>query len=170
MKIKTKDICTLGLGIALYVVLSATVKIPLIGHIHTDLGYVVFGVYLMLFGMPAVVVGAIGCVFESIIFSGWFPIGWFVGQIVIGIICGASFKRAQVIKDNKLRIVACIAVSVVALFVGVFLIKTIVECFLYQIPLGIKAVRNGIAFIADMPPMIIGVILGDRFRSRKQCY
>ena len=35
---KTKKIALLGMGIALYVVLGAMVKIPLIAHIQTDLG------------------------------------------------------------------------------------------------------------------------------------
>lgn len=34
---KLKLICNLGMGIALYTVLGMMVKIPLIGHIHTDL-------------------------------------------------------------------------------------------------------------------------------------
>ena len=36
----------LGIGIALYVVLSTVVIIPIINRIKLDLGYIVFGVYL----------------------------------------------------------------------------------------------------------------------------
>ena len=134
MKLKTRDICMLGFGIALYVVLSATVKIPLIGHIQTDLGYIAFGAYLMIFGTPAIVVGAVGCVVESLLFSGWMPVGWLIGQIVIGAICGVFFKKSQKIKSDKLRIVFCILMSIIALLIGIFFVKTIIECYLYQIP------------------------------------
>ena len=48
---RTKKITYLGMGIALYVVLSMTVKIPLINQIKTDFGYLAFGAFLNLFGM-----------------------------------------------------------------------------------------------------------------------
>lgn len=41
----TKKIAFLGIGIALYVVLSMTIKIPLVGHIQTDFGYVAYGAF-----------------------------------------------------------------------------------------------------------------------------
>ena len=47
---KIKMIAYYGLGIALYVVLGMAMKVPLIGHIGLDLGYVAFGCYLYLFG------------------------------------------------------------------------------------------------------------------------
>lgn len=40
-----RRICLVGLGIALYVALSMTVKIPLAGHASLGLGYIVFAVY-----------------------------------------------------------------------------------------------------------------------------
>ena len=40
----------MGIGIALYVVLGMMIKIPLIGHIQTDFGYVAYGTFLSLFG------------------------------------------------------------------------------------------------------------------------
>ena len=46
---RTKKITYLGMGIALYVVLSMTVKIPLINQIKTDFGYLAFGAFLNLF-------------------------------------------------------------------------------------------------------------------------
>lgn len=46
----TKKISITALGIALYVVLSMTVKIPLIAHISLDLGYIVFAFYCYHFG------------------------------------------------------------------------------------------------------------------------
>lgn len=55
---KTLNIARIGIGIALYVVLSMTLKIPIVGHIGLDLGYVVLAVYAYLLGcIPAMIVG-----------------------------------------------------------------------------------------------------------------
>ena len=53
---RTKKITYLGMGIALYVVLSMTVKIPLINQIKTDFGYLAFGAFLNLFCFPLLLV------------------------------------------------------------------------------------------------------------------
>ena len=42
----TKNIALLGIGTTLYVALSFMIKIPLISHIQTDLGYIAFGVMI----------------------------------------------------------------------------------------------------------------------------
>lgn len=165
-KLTTKNICNIGIGTALYVVLSATVKIPLIGHIQTDLGYVAFGVYLSLFGIIGTFVGALGCVIESLMFSGWFPVGWLLGQVFIGISCGAIFKTGSKIKNKTIKIIVYVVVATIAVFIGIGLIKTIVECYLYGIPFEVKFVKNLIAFVADTPPMILGILIGNQFKNK----
>ena len=157
---KVKTIAYFGIGIALYFILSMTVKIPLIGHIQTDLGYIAYGVFLYLFGIPALIIGVIGCLLESLLISGWIPIGWMLGQTLIGIICGYTYKK---FKSNWILIL----ISVIAVFIGVGLIKTIVECVLYDIPFAIKFFKNGIAVIADSIPLILGCFLGKTFENRK---
>lgn len=47
---KTKKMVILAVLTALYVALSAMMKIPFIGNISLDLGYIAFVVALMLFG------------------------------------------------------------------------------------------------------------------------
>ena len=42
MKEKIKKTCTIGMLTALYVVMSAFIKVPVFGHIVIDLGYFVF--------------------------------------------------------------------------------------------------------------------------------
>lgn len=165
-KFTTKDLCNIGIGTALYVVLSATVKIPLIGHIQTDLGYVAFGAYLSMFGILGTIVGALGCVIESALFSGWFPPGWLLGQIFIGIACGIVFKATDKLKSNKARIAIRIITAIISAFIGVGLIKTAVECYLYSIPFGVKFAKNFIAFVADAPPMILGVLIGNGLKKK----
>ena len=147
-----KRIALLGIGIALYVVLGFMVKIPLIAHIQTDLGYLVFGVMCAMVGWPAFIVGVLGALIESLIFSGWVPIGWMVGQALIGIICGLAFKHIKIKWVN-------IIIAIAAVFLGVAVCKTGIECALYDIPLLVKFPKNAIAFIADAVPMVMGYVL-----------
>lgn len=161
----TKYICAIGLGIALYVVLGFSLTIPLIGHIQSDLGYIAFGAFCMFFGPAGAIVGAAGCTIESLIFSGWFPIGWIVGQIFIGVSLGIVVNVTKRMK-NSVRMAVCIIASVAFVFIGVGIIKTAIECNLYLIPFSVKFIKNSIAFAADSPPMVIGILLGDKLKSK----
>lgn len=160
-----KMICCLGVGIALYVALSATVKIPLISHIQTDLGYIVFGAFCVWLGWKGLIVGAVGCMLESLIFSGWFPVGWIAGQILIGLICGISY-RALKDKSNWIKYVVSGLITVAAVFIGVAIIKTVIECAMFAIPFEAKMAKNSIAFVADTVPMILGMIIGHKLNNK----
>lgn len=151
----TRKIALIGILTALYVVLSFTVKIPLISHIQTDLGYIAFGVACASIGVPALIVGVLGSLFISLLTSGWVPIGWMLGQVLIGIICGLSYRKVKNMWAN-------IGITILAVFLGVAVIKTIVECNLYNIPLVVKFPKNTIAFIADTIPMIIGYLIATK--------
>ena len=151
----TKKIALIGILTALYVVLSFTIKIPLISHIQTDLGYVAFAVASVATGPVALVVGVLGCLFESLLISGWVPIGWMVGQAFIGIICGLSYKKINNIWIN-------IGITIFAVFLGVGVVKTVIECNLYSIPFAVKFPKNLIAFIADCVPMVAGYLLATK--------
>lgn len=167
MNSKTKLLCNLGIGIALYVALGMIVKIPLIGHISTDFGYIVFGAYLYIFGLPAVVIGVIGCLIESLLVSGWIPIGWILGQLEIGLVCGYLFKKGKIISNRFVKAIIYFLVICVSVTLGIGIIKTIVECFLYDIPFNVKIVKNMIATICDILTMSIGVWLACLLEKRK---
>ena len=156
----TKKLAYLGIGIALYVVLGCVMNIPLLvnSHLQTDLGYIAFGAYCCVFGWLGVFVGAVGCVIESMLISGWFPVGWLIGQIFIGISCGIIYKR----EDNK---VLNIIVTVASVFIGIAVIKTVIESALFGIPLSVKFAKNFVAFIADTIPMVVGLLLGYKLRK-----
>lgn len=157
---KLKLICNFGMGIALYTVLGMMVKIPLIGHIQTDLGYIAFGAYLYLFGAPAAIVGIVGCLFESFLVSGWVPIGWMLGQLVIGMICGFMLKRVDRYNQKSIKVLAIAALVTASVFLGIGFVKTIVECKLYSIPYEIKYAKNAVAATADVIPMLLGIYVG----------
>lgn len=161
----TKKISMLAMGIALYVVLSMTVKIPLIGHIQTDLGYIAYGVFLSFFGFPAILVGVLGCIIESLAFTGWFPVGWIFGQIFIGVMLSLCLPKILSMKNKVVEFFLVCLVSLVAVFIGVGLIKTIIESNIWGIPFPIKFMKNVVATLADTPPLIIGVLLSSRLKG-----
>ena len=154
---RTKKITYLGMGIALYVVLSMTVKIPLINQIKTDFGYLAFGAFLNLFGMEGTLVGVLGCIIANSFVGSAFPPGWVAGQLFIGLFCGYLLK-----KTDKLWLKALICVA--GVFIGIAVIKTVIEVALFAIPFNIKIIRNLVAFVADSIPMVLGVIISDKMK------
>lgn len=141
---------------SLYVVLSAMMKIPFIGAISLDLGYIALTVGCAMFGMWGAFIGAVGCGIESILFSPYgFSIGWFVANLIIGLGCGFVFKHTE--KTWK-RIIAII--FFVAL--GILVAKTGIECFLYNIPFEVKIIKSTVAFAIDTITMIIGLAVVKR--------
>ena len=144
-----------AIGVALYVALSMILKIPVIGHIGLDLGYIVLAVYCMKFGaVSGAIVGACGCTLVSLIMSGWFPPGWFVSNLVIGLICGKFYE-----KKNKIR---NIVVTGIAVLIGILVIKTVIECYMFSIPFMVKIPKNAIAAVMDMFMMWIGLFVSDK--------
>lgn len=156
-----KHISYMAMGIALYFVLGLTLKIPIVGHLQTDLGYIAFGAWCAVFGWQACIVGAAGCLLESLLLSGWFPPGWILGQLVIGVICGMAYKKCN---SNVLKII----ITVFAVFLGIAGVKTLVECKLYSIPLAVKLSKNSVAAVADTVPMIIGMFVGEKMNKYKK--
>lgn len=157
---KTRKITWTAIGIALYVAVSMFIKIPLIGHISTDLGYIVLAVYAMLFGAwSAAIVGGAGCMLVSIITSGWFPLGWMLGNIFIGFMVGKCYEKN---KSEYLNI----SIGIIAVFIGIVCIKTAVECMLFSIPLMVKISKNFIAFVSDSIVLTIGYFVAKLLKNR----
>lgn len=162
---KTKYIATTAIGIALYVAISMTAKIPLIGHISLDLGYIVLAVYCYHFGaVSGIVVGALGCMLVSLITTGMFPIGWMVGNAIIGYGCGIEFKQRKEPKvENPINGIFCLLICVL----GILVVKTTIECSLYGIPLAIKIPKNAVAAFVDAVVMCIGVMVAPKIKFKK---
>lgn len=158
-----KRISLYGLGIALYVALSMTAKIPVIGHASLDLGYIVFAVYCYYCGSIAgMVIGSMGCMLVSLLTSGWFPPGWIIGNMIIGFIVGMVGKESNASTAKR------IVVVFFAVFLGIFCAKTIIECALYSIPLAVKAPKSAVVFIMDAIVMSIGTWLAPRIPVKTQ--
>lgn len=154
----TKYVCLVALGTALYVVLSFFIKIPLIGHIGLDLGYIAIAVYAYHFGcVPAMLTGALGCTLVSVLLYGWFPPGWFLGNVIIGAACGYAYKY------RNLSLSICVTAA--SVFVGIVVVKTVVECLMFGIPVAIKVPKNAVAAVADFIVMCIGLLIAPRIKT-----
>ena len=158
---RTKKLTYLGLGVALYVVLSFTVKIPILAHIRTEPGYIAFGLFLCLFGYPATAVGVLGCIIANLLTSGTFPIGWALGQLFIGLSCSWMFPR---LKSMAAKLVA----GFLSVMIGIALIKSLSESVLFNLPLGIKLVRGTVAALADAVPFLAGILLSSQIRFKNE--
>lgn len=144
-------------GIALYVVVSMLLKIPMIGHISLDLGYIVLAFWCMMFGpVSAGLVGCGGAFLVSLIASGWIAFGWPLGNLLIGVVCALVYKPDKPIRN--------VAITVLMVFIGVLGIKTAVECPLYGIPIMVKIPKNAVAAVADTITMTVGA------RMAGKCY
>jgi len=154
--LKTRQITGIAILTALYCVLSAMMKIPFIGAISLDLGYIALTLGCALFGPWAAFIGAVGCGLESILFSPYgFSISWFVANLIIGLGCGITFNKT---KNIWIRIVSIIGFVAI----GMLGAKTGIECYLYHIPFAIKIVKNFVAFGIDALVMIIGLGVSNR--------
>lgn len=156
MKIKT--ITLTAMGIALYIVMSLTIKIPLVGNISVDLGYIALAIYCYHFGpIIGAIVGASGCALMSTLVYGMFPPGWFVGNALIGVACGLFYFR-----NGRKRLCKNIILTFIAVFVGVGIIKTAIECIMFGIPVLVKFPKNCVAFLTDAIVMSIGVAIAPK--------
>lgn len=155
----SRKIAFLGIGIALYTVLSAFVYIPIVNRIKLDLGYIVFGLYLNVLGLPATIVGVLGCIIGNLLKGGSFPIAWAMGQLFIGLSLGYLFKKTD-------RLYLKIIYSVVACFIGIVIIKTALEVLFLELPLYAKILSNSAAFVADVIPFIIGLLLSTKLKIK----
>lgn len=160
----TRYICTVSLGIALYVVLSSFIKIPIIGHIGLDLGYIALAVYAYHFGcIPAMIVGSFGCTIVSVLFYGWFPPGWLVGNLFVGAVCGGLYQHGTCGYDKIFR---NYVITVAAVFIGIAVIKTLIECVMFGIPMAVKFPKNIVAASIDAITMWVGLLVAPKIKVK----
>lgn len=154
MNNRTKKVTYIGIGIALYIVVSMLLNIPLIGHIRLDCGYIVYAVYLYFFGYLGIAVGVVGCFVKGYISDGWIPFTWMIGQVIIGLICAKVFS----VTDKKIWRIIAIAGSV---FLGVGIVSSVLSAVMFNIPIGVKLTKGVVASVADAGAMILGLFVAD---------
>ena len=157
---KAKDIVFPAVGIALFVVLSMCLRVPVFENYYLCLGYIVMTVYIWCFKWyEGALVGFFGvilyCVIGGLGFNGM-P-GWAVGNIAIGLILGLSLKLIQKIKNKFLQVALTAVVAVFASFIGIELIKSLIDSFVVSQPFIIRFGKNTSSFIADAFVIVISL-------------
>ena len=159
MSANTKKISLLAVGIALFVVLSLCLQVPVFENYYLCLGYVVMAVYCYSFGtFSGTVVGFLGVVLYCVVISGLRGMpGWSLGNVVIGISLGLAFKYTRSLKSVFLPTVIHFVVIAAATALGILVIKSETESLLYLQPFLIRVAKNTSAFIADAVMLIISL-------------
>lgn len=162
----TKRITRTALGVALFVVFSLMLQVPVYQNYYISLGYFVIAVYLYSFGVgDGTIVGFLGVILYCLITGGTRGMpGWSLGNIVIGIGLGPvlQFNRAMWNNDkyqnNKSLIIALDIIAIVmAVVIGITLVKSFTEVILYAQPMTARMVTNLPATIADIITLIAAV-------------
>ncbi|MBQ6322509.1 MAG: ECF transporter S component, partial [Lachnospiraceae bacterium] len=156
---KTKKICLMAVGIALFVVLSLCLQGPVFENYYLCLGYVVMAVYCYSFGtLSGTIVGFFGVVLYCLVISGMRGMpGWALGNIVIGTTLGQMFKRTRDMEPSVLRLLIESAVIVFATALGILVVKSETERLLYSQPFLVRTAKNTSAFIADCMMLVISL-------------
>ena len=155
----TKKLCLMAVGIALFVALSLCLQVPVFENYYLCLGYVVMAVYCYSFGTVAgTVVGCLGVVLYCLLISGLRGMpGWTLGNLVIGIILGLTFRVTKPMKSVPLKAVINAAAIVAATALGILVVKSETECLLYAQPFLVRAAKNIYAFVADIVVLLVSL-------------
>ena len=161
MKSSTKNLCVLAMGIALYVVLSLCIQVPVFENYYLCLGYVVMAVYCYSFGpLKGTLVGFLGVILYCLVTNGLRGMpGWSAGNIVIGIIVGSTCTLTEKFENILLRHIVIAFSIVISTAIAMLGVKSVIECFLYSQPFVLRTANNIYAFVADVFVLIFSLPL-----------
>lgn len=151
MKSKVMNITFTAMGVALFVVLSLCIQFPVFENYYLCLGYVAMTVFCYSVGtLSGTIVGTLGVVLYCVLISGLRGMpGWALGNLVLGIIMGVTFKLVKKLKKPVIETVISAVVVIIGTAFAMLVVKSLVECVLYAQPFWIRAAKNVYAFIAD---------------------
>lgn len=166
---KIKLICTNAMGIALFVALSMCLRVPVFENYYLCLGYVVMIIYCYYFGaINGTIVGVFGTILYCLLIGGLRGMpGWALGNIAIGLILGNWFKYSKKISNKIILYILTTIISIIAVFIGILGIKSIVENILYAQPFFVRVATNFSAFIADVVVILISIPLIYLLKTKK---
>ena len=156
----TKQICRIAMGIALYVVLSLCLQIPIFENYYICLGYIVMAIYCYSFGpVDGAAVGFLGCVLFCLLTNGLRGMpGWSLANLYIGFYLGLYFKTGR-FGNNHIFLKYLLDICSIIMFctIGIFLIKSGVEALLYHQLWILRIIKNTYAFIADALVLVLSL-------------
>ena len=146
-----KRISITGMGIALFVVFTLCLQVPVFENYYLCLGYVVMAVYCYSVGtLEGTIVGVVGVILYCLLTSGLRGMpGWAAGNVVIGLVLGALFKATGNRKLSLPVAAASVFVIAAACALGILGVKSLVEHLLYSQPFALRVAKNIYAFWAD---------------------
>ncbi len=155
----TKKICVLAMGVALFVVLSLCLQVPLFENYYLCLGYVVMAVYCYSFGPSyGAAIGFFGVILYCLLTNGLRGMpGWAAGNIIIGIFVGITCKRTADMKNVFLRHIIIAFSIIVSVTIAILGMKSLIEYVLYSQPFVIRVANNVFAFVADVFVLIFSL-------------
>ncbi|MDO4282289.1 MAG: ECF transporter S component [Clostridia bacterium] len=159
MKSVTKSIANNAMGIALFVVLSLCLQVPVFENYYLCLGYIAMTVYCYVKGtISGTIVGTIGVVLYCLLINGLRGMpGWAVANLLLGIIMGITFKAVKRLKKPLLETIISSIVIMIATAIAMLIVKSSVESFLYSQPFILRCTKNVYAFVADAFVIIISI-------------
>lgn len=159
MSVKTKKLALMAVGIALFVVLSLCLQVPVFENYYLCLGYVVMAVYCYSFGtLAGTVVGFFGVILYCVVISGLRGMpGWALGNVVIGLALGLCFKATKKMNNQVLRTVIHVLVIAASVAAGILVLKSETESLLYSQPFFVRALKNSYAFVADVVVLLVSL-------------
>ncbi len=167
MKNRTRWLTVTALGIALFVLFSLALRIPVFARFYLCLGYLVMGVYCYYFGiLSGTLVGSLGVLIYCTIFSSFGGmIGWALGNAVIGVAMGFTAKKIRNLKTAWLRWVILLVTVVVSTAIGMLLIKSAYESLLSGLPFAVRVAANTAGFLADAAVLLLSIPLAESLRK-----
>ena len=151
MKSKTKWICVNALGIALFIVLTLCIQVPVFENYYLCLGYTAVVVYAALFGpVSSALTGSLGVILYCLLTNGLRGMpGWALGNVLIGLALGLGFSRMKKTNPPAWQVLLMgfwiLGITAAAMF-GV---KSLTEHLLYSQPMAVRMAKNFYAFAAD---------------------
>lgn len=157
---KINDITLTGIGIALFVVMSLCLQVPVFENYYLCLGYIVMTVYIyFFFGITkGIIIGILGTFLYCLIINGIKGLpGWAIGNVFVALIIGLAFHLGKKLSNKILKYTVYIMGIIFGCCLGILVMKSIVEYFIYAQPIIFRMANNIYAFVADVVVLIAGV-------------
>ena len=148
-----------AMGIALFVVMTLCLQVPVFENYYLCLGYVAMTFYCYAIGTASgTIVGTFGVILYCLLTGGTKGMpGWAAGNLVLGIILGITFWLVRKIKKTVLEGLISTVVIIMATAFAMLVVKSYVEYLLYYEPFVLRVAKNIYAFVADAFVIIISL-------------
>ena len=151
-RLKLRQICVTAAGTALFVVLTLCLQVPVFENYYLCLGYIAMAVCLYSFGViSGTFAGTAGVALYCVLTGGMRGMpGWAIGNLIIGIVVGFTFKLTKRLNRIWLRTLLNFISIAGSTALGILIFKSFTEHLLYAQPTIVRMGKNVFAFVADV--------------------